>query len=64
MLSAVAGEPWEKAIAFATAFRHLQNRLRAFLALPLGSIDRLTLGARLRDIGAMEGSTLPRGKAG
>ena len=60
----VEGEPWEKAAAFATAFRYLQTRLRAFLALPLASIDRMTLGARLRDIGAMEGSTTRRGKAG
>ncbi|MFO0990959.1 MAG: arsenate reductase ArsC [Hyphomicrobiales bacterium] len=62
--AAVEGETWEKAAAFATAFRQLQSRLRVFLALPLASIDRMTLGARLRDIGAMEGSTARRGKAG
>ena len=62
--AAVEGEPWEKAAAFATAFQHLQNRLRAFLALPLASIDRMSLGAKLREIGAMAGSTQSREKAG
>ncbi len=62
--AAVEGEPWEKTAAFATAFQHLQTRLRAFLALPLASIDRMSLGARLRDIGTMAGSTQPRERAG
>ena len=49
--------------AFAQAARYLKNRITAFLALPLQSIDRMALEAKLRQIGSMEGSTKPEGKA-
>ena len=45
--------------AFNTAFRHLRNRITAFVNLPLASIDRLSLGHKLRDIGNMDGATRP-----
>jgi protein-tyrosine-phosphatase len=37
--------------AFQDAFYALQRRIQLFLALPLESIDELSLGARLREIG-------------
>ncbi|MDE3177395.1 MAG: arsenate reductase ArsC [Pseudomonadota bacterium] len=56
--AAVAGSEIEKQRAFAAAFRYLRNRISAFAALPLASLDRLTLAARLNDIGRQEGATL------
>ena len=44
--------------------RFLRNRIGAFVALPLQSIDRMVLGTRLKEIGAVDGSTVSRGKAG
>jgi len=55
--AAVEGSDIEKQAAFNDAFRFLRNRIGAFVNLPMKSIDRLSLGARLRDIGRMEGST-------
>jgi arsenate reductase len=57
--AAVEGGNLDKETAFVTAFRHLKNRVAAFAALPLASLDRLTLDARLREIGRMEGATRP-----
>lgn len=37
--------------AFQQAFHQLQRRISLFLALPLESIDRMTLASRLREIG-------------
>ncbi|MGQ3215336.1 MAG: arsenate reductase ArsC [Shinella sp.] len=48
--------------AFASAARFLKNRITAFVSLPLASIDRMALETRLRQIGAMKGSTAPDGK--
>jgi arsenate reductase len=62
--AAVEGADFEKEAAFVRAFRHLKNRINAFTSLPLESIDRLTLGTKLRDIGRTEGATLGHGKAG
>jgi arsenate reductase len=55
--AAVEGTDLEKEAAFVTAHRYLKNRILAFVNLPLGSIDRLSLGAKLRDIGRGKGST-------
>lgn len=55
--AAAQGTEIERERAFVTAFRSLKRRIDAFAALPIASIDRLALGRRLRDIGAMEGST-------
>ena len=37
--------------AFWTAYQELRRRIELFLALPLETIDEMTLGRRLRDIG-------------
>jgi protein-tyrosine-phosphatase len=47
--AAVDGEA--QRLAFWNAFRQLQRRIELFLALPLESIDRMTLDNRLRRIG-------------
>ncbi len=60
----VEGTDIEKEAAFVTAFRYLKNRIGTFTSLPLSSIDRLTLGARLREIGRSEGATSGQEKAG
>ncbi|WFU19419.1 arsenate reductase ArsC [Bradyrhizobium sp. CB3481] len=61
--AAVEGADFEKEAAFVEAFRYLKNRISTFASLPLTSIDKLTLGAKLRDIGRSEGSTFGHGKA-
>jgi arsenate reductase len=43
---------------------YLKNRIAAFTSLPLHSIDKLSLGARLRDIGRGGGSTTGQERAG
>ena len=62
--AAVEGTDIEKEAAFVAAFRYLKNRIAAFTSLPLESIDRLSLGTRLRDIGRSDGSTFGRNRAG
>jgi arsenate reductase (thioredoxin) len=62
--AAVEGTEIEREAAFVAAFRYLKNRIAAFTSLPLQSIDRLSLGARLRAIGTDEGSTSGQKKAG
>ena len=62
--AAIEGSDIEKERAFERAFRFLRNRIGAFVSLPLQSIDRMVLGTRLKEIGAMDGSTVSRGKAG
>jgi len=49
--AAVEGSDTEKAIAFADAYRMLNNRISIFVNLPLSSLDRLALQKRLTDIG-------------
>jgi len=61
--AAVEGTDIDKERAFSTAARYMKSRIGAFLSLPLGSIDRLALGSKLRTIGSMEGSTSPQHKA-
>ena len=61
--AAVEGTDLEKEAAFVKAQRYLKNRIVAFANLPLASIDRLSLGAKLRDIGRLEGTTFGREKA-
>jgi arsenate reductase (thioredoxin) len=62
--ASVAGADIEKQRAFNEAFRFLRNRISAFISLPLKSLDKLVLAARLREIGRMEGSALEPGKVG
>jgi protein-tyrosine-phosphatase len=51
------GSPAEIAHAFNDTYRMLNQRISVFVALPFRSLDRLSLQARLRDIGRMEGAT-------
>jgi len=51
------GTPAEIMQAFNEAYRLLNQRISAFVSLPLRSLDELTITAKLRDIGAMEGAT-------
>lgn len=55
--AAVEGSDIEKERAFNDAFRFLRNRISAFVALPLASLDALALKKRLQDIGRMEGAS-------
>lgn len=55
--AAATGTPAEIALAFKEAYRMLSRRIEAFVALPIASLDGLTLTAKLRDIGRMEGAT-------
>ena len=59
----VEGTDIDKERAFNQAFRFLRNRILAFTALPLKSLDKLSLTARLREIGKMEGATRAPAKA-
>jgi arsenate reductase len=61
--AAVEGSDLDKEAAFVTAFRQLKSRIGAFTSLPLASIDNLSLGTRLRDIGHLPGATAPQPKA-
>jgi protein-tyrosine-phosphatase len=54
--AAVEGSDTEKWMAFRTAFRELENRIKVFTALPIHSLDRAKLQARLDAIGAGERS--------
>lgn len=62
--AAVEGSDLEKEAAFVAAFRYLKNRVGVFVSLPLRQIDRLALGTKLREIGRLEGATMPHPKAG
>ena len=59
----VEGTDIQKEAAFVAALRYLKNRIAIFTSLPLESIDRLSLGTRLRDIGRGEGATNGQEKA-
>jgi arsenate reductase len=62
--AALDGTDLEKQAAFQNAFRYMKSRIGAFTSLPLRSIDRLSLGTKLRDIGRLDGATLTTPKAG
>ena len=49
--AAVRGSPAEIGVAFAEAYRMLNNRISLFVNLPLESLDRLSLQRRLDRIG-------------
>lgn len=58
--AAVEGTDIEKERAFVQALRFIKNRISAFTALPMKSLDPLALGTKLREIGRMDGATRPR----
>ena len=49
--AAATGSEAQIALAFADAYRQLNNRITLFCALPITSLDRLSLQRRLEDIG-------------
>ena len=51
------GSAAEIALAFKDAYRMLHQRIGIFTALPIASLDQLSLQRRLADIGRMEGAT-------
>jgi protein-tyrosine-phosphatase len=53
--AAVEGSEAEKALAFADAYRMLNNRISIFVNLPITSLDSLSLQKRLDDIGKTPG---------
>jgi arsenate reductase (thioredoxin) len=55
--AAVEGSDMDKERAFVQAAKYLKNRITLFLNLPFASLDQMSLGQRLRDIGRIEGST-------
>ena len=59
----VNGTDLEKEAAFVAAFSYLKNRIGPFTSLPLQSIDRLSLGTKLREIGRMAGASSGEEKA-
>ncbi|MBX9933459.1 MAG: arsenate reductase ArsC [Methylobacterium sp.] len=58
--AAVEGSEMERKAAFVTAQRYLKNRISAFLALPMTSLDQVSLAARVREIGQQAGATSAR----
>ena len=55
--AAVEGTDIEKERAFNQAFRFLRDRIIAFVNLPVASLDRLTLAAKLQAIGRGDGAS-------
>ena len=50
----VEGTEAEKSLAFATTYAQMLHRIQAFVALSFAQLDRLSLQARLDDIGRMD----------
>ena len=55
--AAVEGSDIERERAFVTAFKYLKNRISIFASLPIRSLDKMALGAKLREIGGLDGAT-------
>jgi arsenate reductase len=55
--ASAGGNDIQREAAFVAAFRQMKNRITLFMALPVESLDRLSLSARLKDIGMSEGAT-------
>ena len=51
------GSAAEIALAFKDAYRMLRRRIEIFVALPIKSLDQLSLQQRLKDIGRIDGAT-------
>jgi len=51
------GSTAEIALAFKDAYRMLHRRIGVFTALPIRSLDQLSLQQRLKEIGCMDGAT-------
>jgi len=55
------GSPAEICFAFRDAYRLLNQLIGLFVALPIRSLDQLSLQGRLEEIGRMEGATAKAG---
>jgi arsenate reductase (thioredoxin) len=55
--AAATGTPAEVALAFKDSYRMLHQRIGIFTALPLRSLDQLTLQNKLKEIGRTQGAT-------
>jgi protein-tyrosine-phosphatase len=55
--AAVEGGDIEKERAFVTAFKYFKNRISVFISLPIRSLNKMALGAKLREIGRLDGAT-------
>jgi hypothetical protein len=53
--AAATGSEAEVRLAFADAFRMLNNRISVFVSLPIRSLDKLTLQRQLDSIGRTKG---------
>ena len=51
------GSAAEIALAFKDVYRMLHRRISVFTALPLRSLDHLSLQSKLSEIGRMQGAT-------
>jgi protein-tyrosine-phosphatase len=58
--AAVEGTAIQKEAAFVLAMRYLRNRISIFASLPIRSLDKMSLNAKLREIGQLEGASRPR----
>lgn len=58
--AAVEGTDADKRVAFATTLRYMKLRIAAFAALPVESLERMSLTAKLHEIGQMEGTSARR----
>ena len=58
--AAVEGSDFDRKAAFITAQRYLKNRITAFVALPIASLDQVALSSKVREIGQLAGATSPR----
>jgi protein-tyrosine-phosphatase len=61
--AAAQGTEAEIRLAFADAFRMLNNRISIFVSLPLASLDKLSLQKRLDTIGKTSGAADPASAA-
>jgi len=55
--AAAEGTAIQREAAFVTAFRHLRNRITAFAALPVASLDRISLARKVVEIGQRRRAT-------
>ncbi len=53
------GDMWQRA-AFRQALVYMENRIKAFVALPIHTLTRTSLAAQVGEIGKFEGTTSPR----
>lgn len=58
--AAVEGTDIQKEAAFVLATKYLRNRISIFVSLPIRSLDKMSLNAKLHEIGQLEGATKPR----